>query len=371
MGAIHLHQHTFSDKTARSTGAAETPWWIVVSAVAAVTALGTLSGCAVESGSNGGVAPGLEPAAEGTHATVYGGSTDMADDGVVALKITKANGDAELCSGALIANNVVLTARHCVTPTITSKVVCNEKGISENGHHFGDDSDPASIQVFRGQKSSLTGMPAAHGKAIVHDDSQIVCDHDIAILVLDHAIPGATPYKVRTEGGVAAGENVKLVGYGQNDQSSPLGTRLERNLSILAVGSAVSASKTALATHEFELGAGSCEGDSGGPAFSADTGAIVGVVSRGGSCTDDFGHVFTQTNDTADILTRAFAIAGGAPMTETSDPDAPATTSSTDRAAQSSSCAMANVGGDGKAGSFGALLFAAALVLAARSRRRG
>jgi hypothetical protein len=254
---------------------------------------------------------------------------------------------------------------------ITSKVVCNEKGISANGHHFGDDGDPSAIQVFRGQKSSLKGTPAAKGKAIVHDGSQVVCDHDIALLVLDQAIAGATPYTVRTAGGVAPGEGVKVVGYGQNDQSSPLGTRLERNLSILAVGAAVTASKTALAAHEFELGAGSCEGDSGGPAFSADTGAIVGVVSRGGSCSDDFGHVFTQTKDTADLFTRAFDIAGGAPLTETSDPDAPATTASTDTSNHASSCAMANVGDSRGAGSLGALVFAAALLLAGRARRRG
>jgi hypothetical protein len=355
-----------------SSGAVRTPWWIVVSLVGAVAAL---AGCSAEAGSSA-VEPGLEAATEGSHALVYGGSADMTDQGVVALKITKDNGDAQLCTGALIANNVVLTARHCVSPMLTAKVVCNEKGVSENGHHFAADGDPSAIEVYLGPTSSLKGAPAAKGKAIVHDDSQVVCDHDIALLVLDTAIPGATPFKVRTAGGVAAGEGVKVVGYGQNDQSSPLGTRLERNLSILAVGAAVSASKTALATHEFELGAGSCEGDSGGPAFSATTGAIVGVVSRGGNCTDDFGHVFTQTNDTADIFTRAFDIAGGAPITETSDPDAPETTASSDTTAHASSCAMAHIGDprdsrDSRgAGSLGALIFAAALVLAGRARRR-
>jgi hypothetical protein len=370
MAPSHLHQPTSSDKSASSLVASRTPWWIAVSSAIVVTALGTLSGCAAQGGSSD-VAPGLEAAPEGSHALVYGGAADMADQGVVALKITKPNGDAQLCTGALVANNVVLTARHCVSPMIASKVVCNEKGISENGHHFGEDGDPSAIEVYLGQKSSLKGAPAAKGKAIVHDDSQVVCDHDVALLVLDQAIAGATPFKVRTAGGVAAGESVKVVGYGQNDQSSPLGTRLERNLSILAVGAAVSASKTALATHEFELGAGSCEGDSGGPAFSATTGAIVGVVSRGGSCTDDFGHVFTQTNDTTDIFTRAFDIAGGAPITETSDPDAPETTASTDTSKHAASCAMANVGDSRGAGSLGALVFAAALVLAGRSRRRG
>jgi hypothetical protein len=73
------------------------------------------------------------------------------------------------------------------------------------------------------------------------------------------------------------------VGYGQNDQGSPTGTRFRRDdVPVLALRAGVSASGTALGASEIELGESTCEGDSGGPAISETTGAIVGVASRSG-----------------------------------------------------------------------------------------
>jgi MYXO-CTERM domain-containing protein len=298
--------------------------WGSISLVALASALGAV-GCASEQAdeepppSSVGRAPGT------VSPTLYGGTADAHDEAVVALEMEMPDGSKELCSGALIAANVVLTARHCVTPTLTKKVVCSEHGTSENGNHFGDDADPKSIHVFRGATANLDAAPDAHGKAVVHDDARIVCDHDVALLVLDRALENVTPYSVRTSGGIGKAEHVNLVGYGKNDVSAPLGTRLQkRDLPILAVGAGTSASKTALGEHEFEVGAGSCGGDSGGPALSAQTGAIIGIVSRGGSCTDDFGHVFTETRDTQELLDRAFALSGGTPVTERGTEDEPA-----------------------------------------------
>jgi len=69
--------------------------------------------------------------------------------GVVALG-TALDGDpthVTLCSGALVAPNLVLTARHCVSRSITSTPSCDARGRSHNGAHLADDADPARISV--------------------------------------------------------------------------------------------------------------------------------------------------------------------------------------------------------------------------------
>lgn len=314
------------------SGASRVERWGAISLLTLASVLGT--GCAAEGHEEEEAPPPSSQPGRGTGAlspTLYGGELDMQDDAVVALEMAMPDGSKELCSGALLSPNVVVTARHCVTPTLTKKVVCSEHGTSENGNHFGDDAEPSSINVFRGAHANLDATADAVGKAVVHDDARIVCDHDVAFLVLDRPLPNVKPYVIRTGNGVSAQEHVNLVGYGKNDVGAALGTRLEKtDVPVLAIGAGTSASKTALGSHEFELGAGSCGGDSGGPAFSAETGAIIGVVSRGGNCTDDFGHVFMETRGTSALLDRAFQLAGGAPQTEEGpqDPVDPATSPS-------------------------------------------
>src|SRR4051812_17525536 len=66
--------------------------------------------------------------------------------GVVAIatKLDENSDRVILCSGALVAPNLVLTARHCVSRAITSTPSCDRSGKSHNGLHMGDDADPAS-----------------------------------------------------------------------------------------------------------------------------------------------------------------------------------------------------------------------------------
>ena len=67
----------------------------------------------------------------------------------------------------------------------------------------------------------------------------------------------------------AKARSIRSVGYGQNDEASPIGTRFRKDgVAVLAQGTAVSPSKTPLGTHEFEVGTSICQGDSGGPAIS-------------------------------------------------------------------------------------------------------
>jgi len=305
-------------------GAADGAWishapaWLSTMLVAiGITAAGL--GCATEAteadvlvrGETGRVDP-----------TIFGGALDDDDaavPGVVALRVGT-GGTFELCSGALVAPNLVLTARHCVTKNTTTAVSCDEEGRSANGIHVTADEDPKTIGVYLGASPSFAKAPVAIAHAIVAPETPYLCDSDIALVVLDRPVTEVAPIPVRIHSPARAGETIRSVGYGQNDKRVPIGTRFRRgNVPVLAQGKMVSPSKTPLGPHEFEVGKSICQGDSGGPALSEETGAVIGVVSRGSGCDDDFGHIYTTTAGFEAMFERGFALAGSEPNLEPGD----------------------------------------------------
>jgi V8-like Glu-specific endopeptidase len=319
---LSLPLHAIEDEAAThiptsrfSIGPRAVCWWILRSSALALAALGVM-GCSAEVDGNSTVETDVPL---GTDTKIFGGEDD--DDpaslgSVVALKVGM-GGTYELCSGALVAPNVVLTARHCVANSITTTVSCDENAQSTNGRHVDGEQNPGAIGVYTGASPKFGQKSQAVGKAIVAPKGDYLCDSDIALVVLDRAIENVEPIAVRLDAGVSPGETVRSVGYGQNDKSMPLGTRFRKTgVAVLAMGSAISKSRTALGSHEFEVGRSICQGDSGGPAISEDTGAVVGVVSRGGDCDDDFGHIYTTTAGWTQLFDQAFALAGGAPIVE-------------------------------------------------------
>ena len=321
--------------------------------------------------------------------TIFGGAKDDDGDavaGVVALRVGVGT-TFELCSGALIAPNVVLTARHCVTKNATTSVACDENGRSANGPHVTADEEPATIGVYLGSSPNFAKPGIAKGRAIVSPTGPYLCDSDIALVVLDTPITEVAPLEVRIHTAARKGEMIRSVGYGQNDQASPIGTRFRKGgVAVLAQGKAVSPSKTPLGTHEFEVGKSICQGDSGGPAISEETGAVIGVVSRGGGCDDDFGHIYTTTAGFDQMFADAFTLAGATPTDESGDASKsmPSTRSASTAAndgvkgTPASTAAGCSIGAAGAASSTGSSSSLAGLgviagiaLLGARRRRAG
>lgn len=193
----------------------------------------------------------------GREAIVGGRSDRGKDPAVVAISI----GGEGLCTGSLIAPNWVLTARHCVSNT-DEAVQCPAHAAQVHGEQPAD-----TFTILVGDDID-TARPVAIGRRVVVPTSNVLCEHDVALIQLDRNVSGVTPLALGSLAGVDA---VRGVGFGRRGDRAAAGKKISRSgVRILETSAA-----------EFEVGVLSCNGDSGGPALDA-AGNVVGIVSRGG-----------------------------------------------------------------------------------------
>ncbi len=218
---------------------------------------------------------------------VHGAPSRGKDPAVVALLL----GDTGLCSGTLIAPDLVLTARHCVSTTLAS-VTCPSRT-----RHVQADRDPRAIRILSGENLA-TGQVLARGVATVTVPSTNLCGNDVAVLVLDRAVTTIKPVPIAAAA-PRVGGRVRAVGFGLGEAGVGAGEKRAREHVRLVEVSA----------REFEVGEATCSGDSGGPALDDESGAIVGVVSRGTRPCDahDARNTYTRIDVHADVLARAVA----------------------------------------------------------------
>ena len=233
--------------------------------------------------------------------------------GVVAIATTMADSPTHitLCSGALVAPNLIVTARHCVSRAVTATPSCDARGRSHNGDHLAEDVDPSSIAIYTGSHVRPdVDVPVARAVRTLHPTGQVLCDADVAFLVLDRPIANAAVLTMRLHSPVETGDVIMPVGFGGGVQNV-VGLKVARAKStILATGpSANAATGAVLGPREFEVDRATCRGDSGGPAIDVITGEIVGIVSRGGSCSATGNHVYTRVDAYKRLAQAAFTAA--------------------------------------------------------------
>jgi V8-like Glu-specific endopeptidase len=203
----------------------------------------------------------------------------IADQGMDPAVVAVLVGDANVCSGVLIAPDVVLTARHC-TVTAVADVACPSEA-----PQIVSQLDPATFRILLGEDVA-TGMVVAQGEMVVVPNVDVLCGADVALVLLDRPIDSVKPVGVQTVG-VAQDQHVRTVGYGALGAATEA-KLLREHVEVLAT-----------TTTEFQVREATCLGDVGGPAFDEQTGQVVGIASRAGpSCVG---------SDEYDVYTRADA----------------------------------------------------------------
>lgn len=204
---------------------------------------------------------------------IQGGEVDEEHPAAVGLFSTSSGG---VCSGTLIAPNLVLTAQHCVARVESQQVICGQTS-------FG--ATYSATSMFATTKSYLTRNGENYTRAreiVVPDGTGDMCNEDIALIILSENIPSseAVPIPPRVDDPVSQDEVYTAIGYGHTGDGSGAGVRrILEGLEVQCEGSSCP-SYTSVQDREFLGDAGTCQGDSGGPALD-EYGRVLGALSRG------------------------------------------------------------------------------------------
>jgi hypothetical protein len=252
------------------------------------------------------------------HLPIIKGTVSTSDqDAVILLAVRYNNQYFPNCSGTMVAANLVMTARHCVG------------NLDDQGNVT--DFPATELNVFTGADATQVALrgsaPAAKGKQLFTSGTTFLIP-DIAFILLDRAVT-APIAPIRVDGGATKGEELTIVGFGIDETNRQPARRMQRTgVSVTFVGPGQTQYHD-LFGGEFAFGEAACSGDSGGPALSAKTKAVVGVASRvsnGKPRTETDPSAFCIGSNTEDVysslegvkvmLQKAFTAAGASPVVE-------------------------------------------------------
>jgi len=253
----------------------------------------------------------------------YANPSGPEDDAVVKLRAIKNDGDTLWCTATLIAPNLALTAMHCVA-TVSDNANCTTAGELVSGSVdglFGDPFVPSNVTFHIG--AGAEEPVAAVGEKIFTTGAVSVCKDDLAAVALDRELTNVPIAAVRLGAGNARGEAIRIVGFGGAEDGSTGVRKTRDDLKIQLLGdSEYVDSNDPIPPNSFAtVGASVCNGDSGGPIFTANN-AVTGVVSHGASCASTTARrIFTQVAPYEDALLRpAFEYVGHEPIAEATEP---------------------------------------------------
>jgi hypothetical protein len=278
---------------------------------AAVGALAGSAGCGP---------PETEATGALQEAIVHGRPSGPEDDSVVLVHAKESSGTTNNCSGTLVAPNLLLTARHCVSDYEDGTFTCSAEGELQHSVALagvmGPLVPPEGIRVRAGTVPDPTEV--ARGKKTFALDTPSICRNDIALVLLDRNtdLPVA-PLRITT--GTGHDELMRAVGYGTDEDGGILERRAKDDVPVIVIGPSEYWPEEGLAPpRTFAIGLSACEGDSGGPAFTKND-AVAGVYSlSAGECTSpSVRNYYTQLAPFEDLVREAFDAAGAELLLET------------------------------------------------------
>jgi hypothetical protein len=256
--------------------------------------------CAIGCGSHAGTPP--EPVG-GSASAIQGGATDTSHHFAIGICGGAAGGPGGgyncpiLCSGTLIAPNLVISARHCVDTTSAEKVDCS--------------TDAFGKRRFPANEYYVTSSPEFAPQTVWYQVSEIItptpeafCNNDLSLLILSANVPSsevpvlAVPEIWHPIYDSIYSSRETAIGYGQDtptDAGSSGVRRILENIAIECIPgdphkklACATVTESGVGMNEFQTVGGTCPGDSGSSAFeqkSFDNGSFLslGVLSRGGS----------------------------------------------------------------------------------------
>jgi hypothetical protein len=248
----------------------------------------------------GGAEPSVDPTGY-VMSAIENGTVDTAH--TFAVGIVQVGSQVSFCSGALLAPNLVATARHCVAESTSVQIDCSTSV-------FGATRPTSNFGVTTQTQISQGGNFAGVSKIIVPtgSDQTKLCGNDIALLILDrniqlaqYVVPAIDPPMT------AYSTHVTAIGYGVSSPTDTKGAtagvrRMKQNVGLVCIPNDTGFRPNCftdpmglkvLSPNEFVSGdASTCEGDSGSGAYdqgSFDQGKWVsfGVLSRGAVSPDN------------------------------------------------------------------------------------
>ncbi|MEE7456266.1 peptidase S1 [Methylorubrum populi] len=192
---------------------------------------------------------------------VVQGQTSRDPGGLRASVVRIESTAGEICSGTLIAQDIVLTAAHCVMRQAGYSVIV---------------VDPN----FR-QRRLRVAAASMHPDFVPGTTPEEQPGTDLAMLKLEQPVgPGFRPLDPRG-GSISTGDAVDIAGFGVVAENRRNTARTLRTAHLVSIGSLQVANRVTVVTDARRLaetaGAGACLGDSGGPILRG--GQMVGVVS--------------------------------------------------------------------------------------------